>query len=212
MALLIGIVGANSLLFARFIAWHGDQAWGPRYMQIVLPCAVAIAAPLLAGPGRRWFASVVAAGVIGFAGPGLLGVLIYPNAYFQQGNAELTSRLDPDGQRHYINQFHFNPYWSPLLGHARRVPSTLATTAHRLNGPTDDLQPFPSGPTDRYFWFDFLNQVDVWWLWLPAARLPRWLLIIVPALGGGAALGARQLYRGRGPSDFDRSDRLGDRP
>ncbi len=47
MCLLGGIVGVNTLFFARVQFWSGDWAWGPRYMQIVLPCLAAMAAPLM---------------------------------------------------------------------------------------------------------------------------------------------------------------------
>jgi hypothetical protein len=193
--LLLGIVGANTVLFARFLAGHGDQAWGPRYLQIVLPCAVALAAPVLAG-GVAWARAVGVATVVGALWPAALGILISPNAYFQQGNAILTGRIDHNGERHYINAFHFDPYWSPLLGHARMLPSAAATTFHRLGGPTADMGRLPSGPSDRYFWFDFLNELDVWWLWLPAAELPAGLLALGPVFIGGAAAGGVVLTSG----------------
>ena len=39
MILLGSIVVVNTLFFARVQFWSGDWAWGPRYMQIVLPCS-----------------------------------------------------------------------------------------------------------------------------------------------------------------------------
>src|SRR5204863_3990139 len=37
-SLLVALVLANTVLFARVRFWSGDWAWGPRYMIIVLPC------------------------------------------------------------------------------------------------------------------------------------------------------------------------------
>lgn len=192
--LLLSVIAANSLLFARFRAWHGDQAWGPRYLQITLPCAVALVAPALAA-SVRWARAVAVAGVLGAVGPGALGVLIYPNAYFQLGNAapELTGRVDPNGERRYINAFHFDPSWSPLLGHARMVPEAISTTVSRQWGRDGEVPPLPVAANDRYFWWDFLRQVDVWWLWLPAAGLSRWLQALVPLLVASGAYGAALL-------------------
>ena len=45
MGLLGSLVLVNTLFFARVQFWSGDWAWGPRYMQIVLPCLAAMAAP-----------------------------------------------------------------------------------------------------------------------------------------------------------------------
>ena len=194
--LLLTVVVANSVLFARFLAWHGDQAWGPRYLQITLPCAVALAAPALAS--IRWARAAAVAGVLGALGPAALGVLIYPNAYFQLGNAtpELTGRIEANGERRYINAFHFDPYWSPLLGHARMVPKAVANTTSRFGGVGEEVGRIPAKANDRYFWWDFLEQVDVWWLWVPSARLSRWLLAVVPVLAAVAAGGAGLLRSG----------------
>ena len=47
MILLGSLVVVNTLFFARVQFWSGDWAWGPRYMQIVVPCLAAMAAPLM---------------------------------------------------------------------------------------------------------------------------------------------------------------------
>lgn len=201
--LLLVIVLTHSLLFARFVAWHGDQAWGPRYLQVVLPCAVALVAPALQA-SLRWARAVAVAGVVGALGPAALGVLIFPNAYFQLGNAtpELTGVIEANGARRYINAFHFDPYWSPLLGHARMVPTAVSNTVSRLGGPPEEVGPLPAVADGRYFWWDFLNQVDVWWLWIPSARLTRWLWVLVPMFTAVGALGVRLLRAGlRDPPD-----------
>ena len=57
MVLLGGLVVVNTLFFARVQFWSGDWAWGPRYMQIVVPCLAAMAAPLMdssGGAARSW--------------------------------------------------------------------------------------------------------------------------------------------------------------
>ncbi len=199
--LLIGLIAMNSILFARFVAWHGDQAWGPRYLQIIVPCAVVLVAPAL-GANLRWARAVAVAGVFGAIGPAAMGVLIYPNAYFQVGNAEptLTGRVEANGERRYINAFHFDPYWSPILGHARMLPRAVAKTTERLDGRPPEVGVLPTKPNDRYFWWDFLEEVDIWWLWLPSAQLPQWLWLMVPLFGTGAGVGVIVLRAGlKGP-------------
>ena len=51
MLLLGALVVVNTLFFARVQFWSGDWAWGPRYLQIVVPCLAAMAAPLMDSRG-----------------------------------------------------------------------------------------------------------------------------------------------------------------
>ena len=51
MLLLGSLVVVNTLFFARVQFWSGDWAWGPRYLQIVVPCLAAMAAPLMDSRG-----------------------------------------------------------------------------------------------------------------------------------------------------------------
>lgn len=47
------LLAAHLLFYGRVIFWHGDGAWGPRYLNIVLPFAVFPLAALLDAP-RGW--------------------------------------------------------------------------------------------------------------------------------------------------------------
>ena len=54
--------------------WSGDWAWGPRYLQIAVPCLAAMAAPLMDSRGWRHAAIIVS--VAGFVFAALPAVLV----------------------------------------------------------------------------------------------------------------------------------------
>ena len=74
MGLLASLVIVNTLFFARVQFWSGDWAWGPRYMQIVVPCLAAMAAPLMDSPG--WRRALIAVSVLGLLFAALPAVLV----------------------------------------------------------------------------------------------------------------------------------------
>ena len=74
MLLLGSLVVVNTLFFARVQFWSGDWAWGPRYLQIVVPCLAAMAAPLMDSTGVAARAVVVS--VLGFFFAALPAVLV----------------------------------------------------------------------------------------------------------------------------------------
>jgi hypothetical protein len=74
MALLGALVIVNTLFFARVQFWSGDWAWGPRYLQIVIPCIAAMAAPLMDSP--HWRRALLAVSVLGLLFAALPAVLV----------------------------------------------------------------------------------------------------------------------------------------
>ena len=74
IALLGSLVVVNTLFFARVQFWSGDWAWGPRYLQIVVPCLAAMAAPLM--DRRAWRRAFVVVSVLGFFFAALPAVLV----------------------------------------------------------------------------------------------------------------------------------------
>ncbi len=100
-------VGATALgFFSAVEFWHGDAAWGPRYMAMVLPFLI-LPAVAAFDSAKRWMrtlsAVLVAVGVL----VQLLGTLVPFASYI---NAET------DQQARY-----YQVYSSPVLGHARML-------------------------------------------------------------------------------------------
>ena len=184
--LLATIVFANLILFARFPSWHGDNAWGPRYLQITLPLMVLLVAPALSG--HHWRQAVVIAGTVGVL-VNSLGAMVYFNQYFVVAQRELAAPAVGDPA--YLDPMHFDVQWSPIVGHAKLLDDSAAGTADDINAAASR---FPDTPATRLYWY-FRPQVDTWWYWLVSMRAPRWLLLLGPGLLLCAADGMRRLRR-----------------
>src|SRR5207302_7508561 len=79
VALLVALGAVNVAFYARYYQWHGDHAWGPRYLVMTIPFFALPLAPLL--DRVRWQRALVVATVAGLATSGL-GVAMYFNQYF----------------------------------------------------------------------------------------------------------------------------------
>lgn len=195
--MLLAIVVANLAIFGRFFQWHGEQAWGPRYMQVVLPAFVLIIAPVLADPlGAAWRRGLVAVGIVG-AAVSMLGSTIYFNAYFAYAGERLGTE-QVDGEPALWRPMHFDPEWSAIVGHARLLPDAISSSAARLDGVDESFGRtgvFPTTDIGRYLWYAWPPQIDTWWYWMFPQRTPKWPLILVPAFLAAMAFGVRGLRR-----------------
>ncbi len=105
LVLLIAIVVANTLMFARVRFWSGDWAWGPRYMIIVLPCLAVMCAPLVST--KPWRNALAVLAGLGFLFPGALGVLVNYNTFYHGANRTLGVTFR-DAVYH---DWSWNPIW-----------------------------------------------------------------------------------------------------
>ncbi len=186
VVLLLAASLANLVFFARFQYWHGDHAWGPRYLQIVLPLMVALCAPVLARV--RWRRAIGAAGVVGFVVAGLPGVTLYYNTYL----ATVFDRVgaaEVHGEASYQYLVHHVPRWSPILGHLARVDDGVSLALRRIDGSDATVRPYPVSTNERYFWYFAPDQLDTWWVWFPAIGVTRWFLLLAVVLAAVSATG-----------------------
>jgi hypothetical protein len=121
MALLGAIVAANLLFFARVQFWAGDWAWGPRYVQIVLPCIAAMAAPLM--DLRIWRRVLAGLTVLGFAFSALPAVLVRFAYIFPAANW-LHPLSASNAHAELLHTWH----WQQIVWQLRLLPHTLANT------------------------------------------------------------------------------------
>ena len=191
VALVTAVGLVNALFFARFLQWHGDHAWGPRYLIMSVPFLILPVAPLL---GRiKWRRALLAAGAVGF-GTAALGTAMYFNQYFHIVERALPPlEIGPAGPT-YWESMHYDPYWSPVAGHLRALPDIVRNTTARLDGEDDDLQRFPDTPGQRYGWYFAPPQFDSWAYWLFPAHGPKKLLLLVPLFAAALVVGARRLW------------------
>ncbi|HEX7166646.1 MAG TPA: hypothetical protein VF230_06675 [Acidimicrobiales bacterium] len=191
VTLFLTLALVNVLFFARFIHWHGDHSWGPRYLLLSLPFFVLPAAVVL--DRERWRRAVAVAGVLGVLSA-MLGVAIYFNQFFLVAERELGSKSFDDGPA-YWRSLHFDPEWSPIVGHVRLVDDVAR---NGIKGIAGDLpyKPLPSGARDRYFWyFDEPPAPDSWLYWHARLRAPAGLYALALVELAAAAAGFVLLRR-----------------
>jgi hypothetical protein len=155
-----------------------------------LPCLVLPAAWML--EDRRWRRAVVSAGAAGFL-VALLGTVMYFNQYFAVAEAALGTGSDEDGPT-YWKSLHFDPEWSPIVGHARLVDD-VATNSVELLCCEEPEHEFVGSTAHRYGWYFGPPQLDSWVYWNVVADGPRRLfLLLIPIVATGV-VGGRVLRR-----------------
>jgi hypothetical protein len=178
MSLLIALVLANTLLFARVRFWSGDWAWGPRYMIIVLPCLAVMCAPLV--NRIRWRRALMVLAGIGFLFPGALGVLVNFNTFYQRANRALGAN--------FRNTVYHDWAWQPIWRHL----GVLGNEWGNLGKPYGLLY-LTGQPRLDLWWLD-----DRWWLSQHTGRLTAVILMMltIAALAAGGAFIISRALRG----------------
>ncbi len=155
------------LLYGRFQHWAGDGSFGPRYLIPLLPLAFLPVAFALARHPRLGAGLAVLGFVIQLG-----GVAIYFGAQMREAG-DYPYRLPLDHPR-FMSESHFNPNYTPIVGHWRMVLRNLREhlqgEAPRIRtGGTRDPRLGVSVEDQRAL----LHGLDFWWLYLGYAGFPR---------------------------------------
>jgi hypothetical protein len=130
LCLLGSIVLANTLYFARVQFWSGDWAWGPRYMQIVLPCLAAMAAPLMIS--RLWRRAVLAVTAVGLVFAALPAVLVRYTYLFNTAYSVMPPDRPSGGPTDWDHSYYALIWhtwrFQPIRWHLARIPRMFANT------------------------------------------------------------------------------------
>lgn len=189
-ALLAG--AAALVIYGTFEHWAGDGSFGPRYLVPLLPVAFLAVAFSLERASKMARAFTVALGALGLLVQ-LGGVSIHFGAQMREaGDYPYTLALsDP----RFMSDSHFNPRFSPILGHWRMLARNIAEHAHgdvpRLTGrgQIDERVGIGRGDQAR-----MLHALDFWWLYMLYAGLPVWpIVVMMVLLLGGVILAALRL-------------------
>jgi hypothetical protein len=187
-ATLCLLVPAALVLFhAKWVAWHGDGFWGPRYVLPAVAFLILPAGSFLEDAARRakWrtvlACALLAAGVAVQAG----GVTISYASYFREAGVYPYKKpfYDPD----FMKDVHFSPSHSPVLGHwrmlARIARGEEGWNKISLGGAVDGRVPVGEGDAD-----EFRRGLDIWYVHFYRAGVPPVLFGWMPALLTVAAL------------------------
>lgn len=180
-ALLFSCVVVNALFFARFDIWSGDDAFGPRYMVIVLPQIILLA--MMGMDVKKWQSvrAFIFTGVI----PAVLGSTLYVNAVNGvrvkelvsfTGSSALTSEgsYDWDAIRRLTI---FVPSKSQLVAYVENMPSAFLNS---LNGILNNQEVinFSVNNGEQLSWYMRSIRLDIWWLYWIESSAPRVFLVI----------------------------------
>jgi len=159
MLLLGSIVLLNTLFFARVQFWSGDWAWGPRYLQIVIPCLAAMAAPLM--NRRGWRRALVVVSAFGFVFAALPAVLVRFTLVFYAAFKVMPppTVLGPKVWDHsyYALEWH-TLHWQQVLYQLRLLPHAFSNSFNHVTSPLGPapVTAFLSGPK--------APRLEFWWL------------------------------------------------
>jgi hypothetical protein len=206
------MAGFAAVMYGMFEHWAGDGSFGPRYLFPFLPILFLLVAPALEHPSRvrrRLAQGLAIAGLLVQIG----GVAIHFGAQMREaGDYPYTLPLnDP----HFMSDSHFNPAYTPILGHWRMLVRNAGEHVHgeapRLTiGAAPDSTAIVAPPSDlasatarlgvgEEDQRRLLHALDFWWLYATYAGSPALPLQAVAALlavfGVVVLIGARNSAR-----------------
>jgi len=153
MILLGSLVIVNTLFFARVQFWSGDWAWGPRYLQIVVPCLAAMAAPLM--DSVSWRRALIGVSVLGFFFAALPAVLLrYTTVFFAAYKVmPPETRFGPKRWDHsYYALIWHTAHWQQILYQLRLLPKTISHSFDHVTRPLGPVSLTRAPETRVEFW------------------------------------------------------------
>ena len=200
IALLGSLVVVNTLFFARVQFWSGDWAWGPRYLQIVVPCLAAMAAPLMDRPA--WRRAVVVVSVLGFFFAALPAVLVRFTLVFYSADKLMPS--GPLGPRVWDHSYYalvwHTLHWQQILYQLRLLPHAFSNSLSHVTSPLGPASVSTFLTTPR---------LEFWWLRardLGTAAVLLFVLFPIAAAVAGVRMLNRYLDSDPGPTSESAPD------
>jgi hypothetical protein len=180
-SLLVSCVSINALFFARFEVWSGDDAFGPRYMMIVLPQIVVFA--FIGMDVNRWRRNRLF--VFGGSIPAFLGALLYVNAINWMRVNDLIAYTGPssfalDGGNDWsaIRRLTiFVPSKSQLITYIENLPLAVYNSFDRILHARESIN-FSVNNGEQLSWYMKSTRLDIWWLYWLESSAPRAFLIL----------------------------------
>jgi hypothetical protein len=173
---------ANLWLFSRFEIWSGDNAYGPRYMGIVLPLLLVLICVVARELRPSCLVLPWLAGVLLTFG----GVLTYVNAVYYKYSPALIeftgkSAENADGTINWseVRQtINFIPRYSQLYMHLESADNAISNFVSNLR-PKNEIDVFKDGVAGQLSWYSAQTRLDTWWATWLYVRGPRWVLALL---------------------------------
>jgi len=138
------------LFFAKYKVWHGDIAWGPRYLTVLMPYWVLFAEPFLR---RQWLSRVVVSISFVFQ---LAAVMVDMNMHFAR---LLRSGVIHDVETYaYPTSLYFEVRHSPLLNRFAEIGQALNLIAGPRLEEVDRSGVPRAAPSVDFWWLRFSTE------------------------------------------------------
>jgi len=166
---LILFILAFLLFFSGLNFWHGQNSWGPRYLYylipfFLIPIGYCIDYLINKKHGYKFLTLLFIISIF----IQLLGFSMVFNYYIDYTRPSLPiSERDNPQSPIFLYTIHFNPYYSPILGHLRLLPSLIKNTFI-----TQKVPKMPFDPQGLYAWY-WSPVLDFWWAWWYYSGLPK---------------------------------------
>jgi Dolichyl-phosphate-mannose-protein mannosyltransferase len=191
----VALVGAPLLLYANILYWHGDPAWGPRYLYAALPYLVLPLGEALTSwrrlslPSQAAFSALVGIGLL--LSVSAVSVTQWRFWYRLQALEQRTVNASAwTGEPFHWGGQRYHYYWvpreSPILIQVDDLYQVLRldVLGDRRFEFRAQPDPFTSNPADNYP----VNTLNFWWADVRHPLLNRTALYLLAALLGLSAL------------------------
>ncbi len=187
--LIITIILTTIVFYAKFQFWHGDVAWGPRYLVYLIPLFLLPAVEVVrAFKEYRLFTKALIVFIIGFGVYAqLIGVSAFYNTHLTEVQLQYPKEVGPKN----MNKFRFSPKFSPLLLETKTIYRDYHTWREMLR--LGRYHPVPAENTKIFNWF--IKQVpDYWWVYFSLSTLSRKFLFVLLLPLTTLAISGRKLW------------------
>ncbi len=180
--LIVSVTLIALIFYSKLYVWHGDVAWGPRYLVYLLPLAMVPAAEIFRSykdKSRRFKVFVVSIVSISFFIQ-LIAISVFYNTFL---NYVMISFPDDFSGAHLFEQlsgFWFTPKYSPIIGELSIFPGRVIYWINAMLQRID-YAGVPSDTSKLFPWFG-MPVPDFWWVYYSMAGAPRKILfaLLIP--------------------------------
>ena len=193
--LIISVILIALVFYSKLYVWHGDVAWGPRYLVYLLPLMMLPAAESFRSyrdKGLKFRVFLVTVVSVSFFIQ-LIAISVFYNTFL---NYVMVSFPDDFSGAHLFERlsgFWFTPKYSPIIGELSIIPGRVLYWINAMILRIE-YSGVPSDPSKLFSWFG-LPVPDFWWVYYSMAGVSRKFLIILLIPVSAAIISAKMIFR-----------------